>query len=183
MANMAQQDVTVAQLRAKDYEYAARFGQLVSTSVLDIVEASDQLEVFDYAYQWQMWAAAQARAASFDRDPFAGMLELWTLAGQQRDHFTEGGGKEAFGGQQAIAIHTTERLEREIRELASGVMEPQAFETLSARVDAWVDENPIRGPALRETHGACRPGGVGSQRKARRTQSGRQHRGHLSRPQ
>ncbi len=51
MANMAQQDVTVAQLRAKDYEYAARFGQLVSTSVLDIVEASDQLAVFDYAYQ------------------------------------------------------------------------------------------------------------------------------------
>ena len=46
MANMAQQDVTVAQLRAMDYEYAARFGQLVSTSVLDIVEASDQLEVF-----------------------------------------------------------------------------------------------------------------------------------------
>ena len=145
MANMAQQDVTVAQLRAKDYEYAARFGQLVSTSVLDIVEASDQLAVFDYAYQWQMWAAAQARAASFDRDPFAGMLELWTLAGQQRDHFTDGGGKEAFGGQQAIAIHTTERLEREIRELAAGVMEPEAFETLSAKVDAWVDKHPIEG--------------------------------------
>lgn len=145
MANMAQQDVTVAQLRAKDYEYAARFGQLVSTSVLDIVEASDQLAVFDYAYQWQMWAAAQARAASFDRDPFAGMLELWTLAGQQRDHFTDGGGKEAFGGQQAIAIHTTERLEREIRELAAGVMEPEAFETLSAKVDAWIDKHPIEG--------------------------------------
>ena len=145
MANMAQQDVTVAQLRAKDYEYAARFGQLVSTSVLDIVEASDQLAVFDYAYQWQMWAAAQARAASFDRDPFAGMLELWTLAGQQRAHFTEGGGKDAFGGQQAVAIHTTERLEREIRELASGVMEPEAFETLSTKVDAWIDGHPIEG--------------------------------------
>ena len=93
MANMAQQDVTVPQLRALDYEYAARFGQLVSTAVLDIVEASDKLEVFDHAYQWQMWAAAQARGASFDRDPFAGMLELWALAGQQRRHFTEGGGK------------------------------------------------------------------------------------------
>jgi len=145
MANMAQEDVTVAQLRALDYEYAARFGQLVSTSVLDIVEASDQLEVFDYAYQWQMWAAAQARAASFDRDPFAGMLELWTLAGQQHAHFTEGGGKDAFGGQQAIAIHTTERLEREIRTLAMGVVDAEAFETLSVKVDAWIDAHPIEG--------------------------------------
>jgi hypothetical protein len=47
MANMAQQDVTVPQLRALDYEYAARFGQLVSTTVLDTVEASDKLAVFD----------------------------------------------------------------------------------------------------------------------------------------
>jgi len=145
MANMAQQDVTVAQLRAMDYEYAARFAQLVSTSVLDIVEASDQLAVFDYAYQWQMWAAAQARAASFDRDPFAGMLELWTLAGQQHAHFTEGGGKDAFGGEQAKAIDTTERLEREIRTLAMGVMEPEAFENLSVKVDAWIDKHPIEG--------------------------------------
>ncbi len=93
MANMAKGDVTVPQLRAINYEYAARFGQLVSTSVLDIVEASDKLEVFNHAYQWQMWAASQARGASFDHDPFAGMLELWALAGQQRKHFTEGGGK------------------------------------------------------------------------------------------
>lgn len=145
MANMAQQDVTVAQLRAKDYEYAARFGQLVSTTVLDIVEVSDKLEVFDHAYQWQMWAAAQARGASFDRDPFAGMLELWALAGQQHRHFTEGGGKDAFAGQQAIAVQTSERLEREIREIAASVMEPEAFHDLSAKVDAWVDRNPIEG--------------------------------------
>jgi hypothetical protein len=145
MANMAQQDVTVQQLRAIDYEYAARFGQLVSTTVLDIVEASDTLAVFDYAYQWQMWAASQARGASFDRDPFAGMIELWALAGQQRRHFTDGGGKDAFAGQQAMAVQTTERLERDIREVASSVMEPEAFEDLSAKVDAWVDRNPIEG--------------------------------------
>jgi len=145
MANMAQQDVTVPQLRALDYEYAARFGQLVSTTVLDIVEVSDELEVFDRAYQWQMWATAQARGASFDRDPFAGMLELWALAGQQRKHFTEGGGKDAFAGQQAMAVQTSERLERDIREIASSVMEPETFEDLSAKVDAWVDRNPIEG--------------------------------------
>ncbi|MGB5545430.1 MAG: hypothetical protein WBM74_02585 [Polyangiales bacterium] len=145
MANMAKGDVTVPQLRAINYEYAARFGQLVSTSVLDIVEASDKLEVFNHAYQWQMWAASQARGASFDHDPFAGMLELWALAGQQRKHFTEGGGKDAFAGQQAIAIQTTEWLERDIRETASSVMEPEAFQDLSAKVDAWTDENPIEG--------------------------------------
>lgn len=145
MANMAKDDITVRQLRAIDYEYAAQFGQFVAASVLDIVEATDDENVLDSAYQWRMWAVAQARAAAFDQDPFAGMLELWALAGQQRLHFTEGGGKNAFGDQQGRAVATAEQLESDIRDLAADVMEPNAFETLSDNVDKWIDNHPIEG--------------------------------------
>lgn len=145
MANMAKGDVTVRQLRAIDYEYAAHFGQFVAASVLDIVEATDDENVVDSAYQWRMWAVGQARAAAFDQDPFAGMLELWVLAGQQRFHFTEGGGKNAFGDQQGRAVATAEQLEGDIRDLAADVMEANAFETLSGNVDEWIDNHPIEG--------------------------------------
>jgi len=145
MANMAKKDVTVAQLRAVDYEYAAHFAQIVAATVLDIVKVSDDLAVVDSAYQWRMWAAGQARAASFDQDPFAGMLELWVLAGQQRSHFTEGGGKDAFGDQQARAVATAERLEEGIRSLASKAMAPDTFASLSENVDEWIDKHPIEG--------------------------------------
>ena len=39
MANMARDDLTVYQLRAMDYEYAARFAQLVSAAASDIIAA------------------------------------------------------------------------------------------------------------------------------------------------
>ena len=145
MANMAEGDVTVPQLRAIDYEYAVQFAQIVAATVLDIVEASDDPDVLDRAYQWRMWASGQARAASFDQDPFAGLLELWVLAGQQRFHFTEGGGKDAFGDQQERAMTTAKQLELSIRELAAEVMTPDTFERLSLSVDEWIDEHPIEG--------------------------------------
>ena len=145
MANMAQEDVSVAQLRALDYEYAAHFGQTVSTCVLDIVDETDDLEALERAYQWRMWAAAQARAASFDHDPFAGMLELWVLAGQQSSYFAEGGGTQAFGDQQQLAIATTRKLEEDIRAVASKVMEPETFASLSKKVDEWIGAHPIEG--------------------------------------
>jgi hypothetical protein len=145
MANMAKGDVTVLQLRAIDYEYAARFGQDVAASAMDIIETTEDEEVLDRAYQWRMWAAAQARAASFDQDPFAGMLELWVLAGQQRLLFTEGGGKDAFGDQQERAVATANQLERGIRDIAAEVMDANAFERLSEQVDKWIDDHPIEG--------------------------------------
>jgi hypothetical protein len=64
MANMVREDVSVEQLRAIDYEYASRFGQIVAACVLEIVDQSDDLRVLDRAYRWRMWAAAEARAAA-----------------------------------------------------------------------------------------------------------------------
>lgn len=145
MANMARGDLTVSQLRAMDYEYASHFAQFVAASVLDMVEASESARVIDHAYHWRMWAAAQARAASFDQDPFAGMLELWVLAAQQHFHFTEGQGKDAFGEQQAIAIQTSKKLEDDIRELASAATTEKTFGQLTAVIEDWVDVNPIQG--------------------------------------
>jgi hypothetical protein len=145
MANMAKDDLTVYQLRAMDYEYAAQFAQLVAVCVLDIVAHSDDKHVIDRVYQWRMWASPQARAAAFDQDPFAGLLELWVLASQQRHYFAEGGGKSSFGDQRECALKTTRHLEQEAELLASRVMSVHDLRITTESVREWVDDHPIEG--------------------------------------
>ena len=185
MANMAKDDVTVYQLRAMDYEYAAQFGQLVAVCVLEIVANSDDPEVNDRAFQWRMWASPQARAAAFDQDPFAGLVELWALAAQQRAYFNEGGGKDSFGDQQECALATTTYLEQEAELVASHVMSEDSLKTMSETVRAWAAKHPIEGelfvrPTARadlaglfpeETHGGLKA--VGSMEETLRDLSDR----------
>lgn len=145
MANVVKDDVTVYQLRAIDYEYATHFAQIVSLCVTSIVASTDDPGVLNSAYQWRMWAMPQARAAAFDQDPFAGMLELWVLAGQQRHYFAEGEGGDAFGDHQGCAVESSKRLEQDIRNWAGSVMSDNQFQEIEANVDKWIDEHPIEG--------------------------------------
>lgn len=145
MAQMTQRDVTVSRLRAMDYEYAARFGQMVAAAALDIIERAEDAEVRDRAYQWRMWAMPQARAAAFDQDPFAGLLELWVLARQQHEYLTEGRGSQAFADQQELAVATSAELLGNVRKIAASTMEADRFERLSQKIDAWITNHPMEG--------------------------------------
>ena len=145
MANMAKDDVTVTQLRAIDYEYADRFGQLVAACVNDIVARSEDTQARDRAYQWRMWAMPQARAAAFGQDPFMGLVELWVLARQQRTYFAEGSNTNYFGAQYECVSETTRYLEEEVERIASTVVSEDHLETMTANVHEWVDKHPIEG--------------------------------------
>lgn len=144
-ADIAYQEVTVHRLRAMDYEYANRFGQQVSVTAMQIAASTQDAEVRDRAYRWRIWATPQARAAAFDQDPVAGLIELWVLAGQQRAYLSEGGGSQALGEHQALAVDMATRLEDHVRELATSVMKADRFEDISKRIDAWVSTHPIEG--------------------------------------
>ncbi len=146
MANMVDDQVSVRQLRAIDYEYASRFAQLVAATARDVIENTEDEKIREKAHQWRMWASPTARASAFDQDPFAGMLELWALAGQQRHYFTEGAGSGAFGEQQGKVVDTARRLEDKIRELAEEVMSADDFERVSPDVEEWVVAHPIEDP-------------------------------------
>jgi hypothetical protein len=145
MANMAKEEVTVYQLRAMDYEYAARFAQVVGACVEDITSNTDDPSVREHAYQWRMWAMPQARSAAFDQDPFAGLIELWVLSEQQHQHFDEGAGKGALGDRDNCALRTTERLVQGAEQMASEVMSDQEFSRMKKIVADWVDQHPIEG--------------------------------------
>ena len=145
MANMARDDLTVYQLRAMDYEYAARFAQLVSAAASDIIAATDDPMVRERATEWRLWAMPQARSASFDQDPFAGLIELWILARQQHHYFTEGAGASWFGEQQPRAVETTAHLEQVSEELLSVVLSDERADRMRESGEKWVEENPIEG--------------------------------------
>lgn len=145
MASSAKSEITVHQLRAMDYEYASRFAQIVAAAAKGIAENTTDAAVRERAYRWRMWASPNARVSAFDQDPFAGMLELWALAGQQTRYFTSGDGSSAFEEQQGTAVVTSRKLEAVIREMAETVVTGGRFDQLAERVDRWVEEHPIEG--------------------------------------
>ena len=145
MANTAKDELSVYQLRAMDYEYAARFAQLVAATAEQIVEHTDDPDVRKRALQWRLWAMPQARSAAFDQDPLAGFLELWALAVQQRQHFSEGAGESWFGEQQSMAVATATHLEREVEELAADVLSEDRLAPMAEGVREWAAEHPIEG--------------------------------------
>jgi MYXO-CTERM domain-containing protein len=145
MANMAKADITVTQLRAIDYGYADRFGQLVAACVTEIIARSDDPQLRDRAYEWRMWAMPQARAAAFDQDPFVGLVELWVLAKQQRLYFAKSGDTSYFDTPYECVSETTRSLEEEVERIVSTVVNEEHLKKMAPTVRAWVEEHPIEG--------------------------------------
>lgn len=145
MANMAKKEVTVSQLRAIDYEYAARFGHSVAACVHDIVTTTEDGNVVENAFRWRMWAMPQARAAAFDQDPLTALIELWILADQQHQFFTSGQGRDWFGEQQPRAQATTLDLRATAESLMSQTMNPDALRAIQETKRDWVQTHPIEG--------------------------------------
>jgi hypothetical protein len=145
MANMAKKEIAVGQLRAIDYEYAARFGHAVAACVHEIVTATDDPEVVQHALRWRMWAMPQARAAAFDQDPLKALIELWILADQQHQFFTSGEGQAWFGEQQPRAQATTLELKAKAELLMSQTMTSGALRAIQEAKRNWVETHPIEG--------------------------------------
>ena len=107
MANMAKEEVTVYQLRAMDYEYAASSPNSSRRASWISSRERTTRAVREHAYQWRMWAMPQARAAAFDQDPFAGLIELWVLSEQQRPVLRRRGGTDASAIARTVRCDTT----------------------------------------------------------------------------
>ena len=145
MANMAKEEITVSQLRAIDYEYAARFGHAVASCAHDIVEATEEAEMIEHALRWRMWAMPEARAAAFDQDPLTALIELWILANQQHRFFTSGRGKDWFGPYQEHARATTLDLQQKAEALMAQAMTPDSLRAIQETKRDWVETHPIEG--------------------------------------
>ncbi len=166
MARLTKGEITVTGLRAIDYEFASRVGQLVAKCADEIVQTTDDPETRRLALLWRMYASPQARKAAFNQDPLAGLIELWALAGQQKAYFVEGDGKGAFGEGHPCVVDTVVELNQEAEELAAKTISAAEFEQISERVAAWVAVHPIEGRFyVRPTAQADLAGLVGSQAK------------------
>lgn len=145
MANVAKDELTVYQLRAMDYEYASQFAQLVAACVDEIAAQTEDMSLRDQAFQWRMWAMPQARAAAFDQDPLAGLMELWVLSLQQHQYFSEGRGKAGIGSNASCVLSTSQHLVDEAALIASQVIPEQGLERMTNTVTDWAAEHPIEG--------------------------------------
>jgi len=167
MARLTKNEVTVTGLRAIDYEFASRFSQLVAKCADEILQTTDDLETRRLALLWRMYASPQARQAAFNQDPLAGLIELWALAGQQKEYFVEGDGKGAFGEGHACVVDTVVELDQAAEDLAAQTISATDFERIKERVAEWVAVHPIEGELyVRPTAQADLAGLVGTQAKS-----------------
>lgn len=167
MARVTKNEITVTGLRAIDYEFASRFSQRVAQCVDEVLRATDDPDTRRHALLWRISASPQARMAAFNQDPLAGLIELWALAGQQKDYFVEGNGKGTFGEGHACVVDTAVALNQEAEDLAAQTISAADFERVKGQVAEWVAAYPIEGELyVRPTAQADLAGLVGSQAKS-----------------
>ena len=145
MAQTKDVDVSVAELRAQDYDFASLFGENVARCADQIMFASSDPEIRDRALLWKIYAVPAARSAAFHHDPLAALYDLWALTVQQRNYFKTGDGADAFGDQQACAIEVSTQLNEDAVQLARSITKSHDVSEVEKRVEKWAKENPVQG--------------------------------------
>lgn len=135
--------VTVSQLRALDYDFASRFTASVTGCADEIIAASEDAVVRRRALLWKMNAVPAARSAAFHHDPLVALYDLWALALQQRDFFTDGHGTKIFETSQHCARRVSQQLVDDVRNIARGVTRSGDISEIERRLETWADQNPI----------------------------------------
>lgn len=143
MAQSTDVFVTVSQLRTRDYDFAAHFSALVTTCANEIIANSEDDTVRRRALFWKMNAIPAARSAAFHHDPLVALYDLWALALQQRNYFTDGDGAALFGEKQPCAAAISRRLSDRALELARSVTTSGDVAETAQRLEKWAELNPI----------------------------------------
>jgi hypothetical protein len=141
--------ISAQQLQMRDYETGRRFAATIAFAADSIETVAATPQVRMRALRWKVAAIPQAQDAALRTDPLVAAIDLAAFSVQQRDYFTTGEGKDAFGAQQPIAVQAADSMVAQIlreleRSVRSGELKPGVRDTLAA----WAARNPIRGPGM-----------------------------------
>jgi hypothetical protein len=143
-------------------QYANRFAGDVVWASDRIGAQSKDIDVRRNAILWKMNAIPAVRAAAFNTDPVAGLVDAWALALEMRAFLDGGAGGSAFGEGQPIAIETCAALARDVEDLAIRLMGGEDPEGARKAVETWAAEHPMRDMSfIRESTATLTVGLVG----------------------
>jgi hypothetical protein len=144
MKQLNVKNVTSQELEVRINEFATHFAHVVEASADEIMSRTTDSSIRRQALIWKIYAIPACKAAATASDPLMAFIDTWTFVLQMTDYFETGGGKEAFGELQPIAITTSRSLELQVLNAIKQRVLPEGFGKTGDFVDDWVREHPIR---------------------------------------
>ncbi|MCP4258465.1 MAG: hypothetical protein GY774_13340 [Planctomycetes bacterium] len=135
---------TSHELQVRINEFVTHFAHLVEASSDQIMSRTTDTSIRRQALIWKIYAIPACKAAATSSDPLMAFIDTWAFVLQMNDYFESGGGKEAFGEFQPIAITTSRSLELQLLKGIKQRALPEGFEQAVNFVDNWVLEHPIK---------------------------------------
>ena len=135
---------TTVELRIRMHEFAVRYPLLIEQAAYRIESGTDDPEIWKNALLWKIYGIPAYNKAMFRVDPYAALIDTWTLTVQIRDYFESGAGEDTFGDLQSIALEAADGMESELIAIAGEVLGDEGVAGAKKDVYAWAQEYPIQ---------------------------------------
>ncbi|MFT4580247.1 MAG: hypothetical protein ACI9UO_003103 [Nitrospinales bacterium] len=131
-------------LRMKMDDFFVRFAGEVELAADSIISLSSEPAERKQALRWKLYAIPAAQRSAMQRDPFGSLIDGAVLCIQMADFFSTGNGKDAFGEHQRIAIHSSENLIKEIRQIAQALSKNRNTNEGEMVLRQYAKDHPIQ---------------------------------------
>ncbi len=142
--------VTQQELRERLYQYASRFEATIIATADTIASNTRDPQIQRRSLRWKLGVTPVVNQAAFMPEPEAAFVAMLTVAIAMRDFLTVGGGTQAFGDQQQLAIDASVELLAAAVELGDSFLDERELGRVTTDVAALVRAQPIRGEFVAE---------------------------------
>ena len=137
--------VHVKHLRSSLLFFSDRFSAVISATADDIASQTDDRIVREMTLRWKLRTIPSLQDVVLVEDPRDGFLDAWMICARQRIYLEEGGGKNAFGDNQRLAVEAARRLEAEIVEIGRALYSESDLTEARKEIAAFAEGYPMKG--------------------------------------
>jgi hypothetical protein len=142
--------ITRQELREGLVQYASRFEATVIATADTISAGTHDPVIERRALHWKLGVTPVVNQAAFLAEPEAAYVAMLTVATSMHEFLTAGGGVDAFGDQQQLAVDASTELLAGAVELGEQFLSKKQLARVTSEVEAQVRKQPIRGEFVAE---------------------------------
>jgi len=142
--------ITQRELREALVQYASRFEATIVATADTIAAGTKDPVIERRTLRWKLGVTPVVNQAAFLSEPEAAYVAMLTVAVSMHDFLTIGGGVEAFGEQQKLAVDASDELLQAAIALGDRFLDDKELARVTSEVEALVRNQPIRGEFVAE---------------------------------
>jgi len=142
--------ITQEELRERLVQYASRFEATVIATADTISAGTRDPLIQRRTLRWKLGLTPVVNQAAFLAEPEAAYVAMLMVATSMHEFLTTGGGVDAFGEQQQVAVDASTELLAAAVELGESFLTQQQLARVTSDVQTLVHKQPIRGEFVAE---------------------------------